>query len=890
MGSDAVHGRDALLRKVDRLLADALERRGGALAVLGGPGTGRTTVLDEVGRRATDYLILTVAGVAPERTLPGAALHRLLHPVGVPVPTVPRGPDLAFCAAVHRMFVSLARNGPVLCRVDDTHWLDPASLAALAYVARRVSTERMVIVFAGDDTVDALAGIPAARLAPLDDDASLLLLADRMPAWPAPDLAADLVELACGNPLALVELAEGLTVDQLAGVVPIVTLPPHSRLRRGIGQRFTALSAAARRAALMAAVDDELDLDIVLRGAPGADALDAAVAAGLVVVHDDTVSSPNALVRAIVRAHAPLAERNTAHRTLARVLDPERDHLRRTYHRAVIDLPDRDRLAAELRAGAAGVRAAGNFTASASAFERAASLIRPPDERAGCLLAAARDSWLAGGTRRARTLLRRADPLAAAAGLGGELDLVRGAVALRAGAPAAACEHLRAASTALLGSDRVSALTALVLAGEASCVIGDWAGFADTAARAAALRHAEEPPVARLIFDHFAGMAATYDGEHANALAPLRNVVRLADSVDDVTALILASQAAYTLGDATRSFDLSMRAVNAARTRSFTVLVPWALIHAAMSALLLDRHSTAVSVAAEGLRMAQAAGLRNCVADHLTILAMLAALRGDREATRDRLDAAADWVASQGLVRPATLGSWALACLDLVDDRPSDALDRLRMMAADVGGRGHLAIRVMAAPHVVEAAVRSRQPESATHALAVFDRWIGASDCAPRRALSHRSHALLADRVSDADEHFREAIRLHRRGETALELAKTELLYAARLRRRRKPTEARELLQDAVKIFHEYRAEPWAKHATAEMRAAGAPVALAPPGDLNQLTAQQREISRLVADGATNREIAARLYLSTRTVEHHLRNIFIKLGVRSRVELAARLR
>ena len=170
-------------------------------------------------------------------------------------------------------------------------------------------------------------------------------------------------------------------------------------------------------------------------------------------------------------------------------------------------------------------------------------------------------------------------------------------------------------------------------------------------------------------------------------------------------------------------------------------------------------------------------------------------------------------------------------------------------------------------------------------------RSIGASDCVPRRALSHRCHALLADRAADADEHFREAIELHRRGETALELARTELLYAARLRRRRKPTEARELLRDAVKIFRDYHAEPWARAAVAEMRAAGGPSR--PTGDvaeLAELTAQQREIANLVAAGATNREIAGRLFLSTRTVEHHLRNIFVKLGIRSRTELAARLR
>jgi DNA-binding CsgD family transcriptional regulator len=196
----------------------------------------------------------------------------------------------------------------------------------------------------------------------------------------------------------------------------------------------------------------------------------------------------------------------------------------------------------------------------------------------------------------------------------------------------------------------------------------------------------------------------------------------------------------------------------------------------------------------------------------------------------------------------------------------------------------------MAAPHVVEAGVRSQQPEQAHHALKTFDRWVGDSKCAPRLALSHRCHAMLSERPSDADDHFREAIRLHRSSETALELAKTELFYAARLRRGRKPTAARELLRDAVKIFHDYHAEPWARRATAELRAAGESVTPAQPVQVGELTAQQMEISRLVSEGATNREIAAQLYISARTVDHHLRNIFAKLGVRSRVELAARFR
>ncbi|HEX9338576.1 MAG TPA: ATP-binding protein, partial [Pseudonocardiaceae bacterium] len=238
-----VHGRDGLLRTVARLLDEARDGRGGALAVLGEPGMGKTSLLGAIGRRASGCHVLGVSGVAPEYALPAAGLHRLLRPVSDG--DIPAGgsADLAFCAAVHRLFVTLADPRPVLCCVDDAHWMDPVSLAALAFVARRASTERIVMVFAGDAAAgamaDALAGFPTARLDPLDDDASMLVLADRMATWAAPELAEDLVDLASGNPLALVDLATALTPDQLAGTVPPpVALPAHSRLRRRLGLRF----------------------------------------------------------------------------------------------------------------------------------------------------------------------------------------------------------------------------------------------------------------------------------------------------------------------------------------------------------------------------------------------------------------------------------------------------------------------------------------------------------------------------------------------------------------------------------------------------------------------------------------------------------------------------
>lgn len=846
-----------------------------------------------------------------------SGLHRLLQPLSrrlsdlstqqrgvltdlLGARTQPATADFALCSAVYRLLVELSRARPVLVCVDDAHWLDPVSLSALAFVARRVSTERVAVVFSAEcrsdsgTATDPLAGIPRVRLSPLNEEASMQVLSDRMTTWLAPDLAADVVELASGNPLALVELSTALTPDQLGGEATAPSsLPRHSRLRRGVGSRFRELSGHARRIILMAVVDDQLTVDTVVRATEenGTDlgVLDEALGSGLIVMDDETVTVPTKLTRSILFAEASLAERHAAHRSLATLLDPERDHLRMIWHRAVTESAAREKLAGELSVGASEVRAMGNYVESSAAFERAASLVRQPSTQAVWLLDAARDAWLTGGTRRTRALLRRAVPLTVTAESRGSVDLMQGAISLRDGSPAVASHSLRAAAEHLVSTDRDTAITALILAGEASCLVGDYSGFADTARRALELREPDDTTTAMVAFEHFAGMTATYEARHEAAIRPLRNVIRLAECVDDVTSLILASQAAYVLGDLAKSFELATRAVSSARYKSLTTLVPWALVYVSISALLLDQHSTAVSAAMEGLRESQAIGLRNCAVDHLSILAMLAASQGDRETALRRVDASANWIATQGLARAGTLGSWALACLDLAEDRPTDAMDRLRLMAAGAG-RVHLAIRVMAAPHIVEAGVRSQQPEPARQALKTFDRWVGESKCAPRLALSHRCHAMLAERPADADDHFREAIRLHRSSETALELAKTELFYAARLRRGRKPTAARELLRDAVKIFHDYHAEPWARRATAELRAAGESVAPAQQVQVGELTAQQMEISRLVAEGATNREIAAQLYISARTVDHHLRNIFAKLGVRSRVELAARFR
>jgi DNA-binding NarL/FixJ family response regulator len=868
--------------------------QGGAIVVLGEPGMGVSALLNAVD--FAGFQVLRTSGVAPEQGIPLAGLHRLLQPLDDRAASVfeagsaPRFNAFTLCTAVHRLLVELAPAEPLLCHVDDIDLVDRRSVEALAFAARRLAGSRVLMLFGATPPAAALAGIPSLVLAGLAHEPARQVLADRVPLGMPEDLVEELIELAGGNPLALVELAGALTAAQLAGEAPAPTvLPLGSRLRERSQRLYARLSPAARRLVMLSVVDDQLEVDTLQRAGVDLEALEEAKSSGLLRVDGERVWLPSPLARSTLGADAPVAERQAAHQLLARVLDPERHPLRWTWQRVAAGLGSPRRLAEELDDAAGAARLAGDFVGSARAYQRAAELSGRPEAKALRLIAAATDASLAGRTRQARALLRQAAPLAMSDELRGLADLLQGEIELRTGMPALANETLLNAAGGLASSRRKLAVTALMLAADASCIAGNYRHYLEVVRRAGGLRRADEPPATRLMLDHLAGMAATYAGRHEDAAEPLRRVVALAEDTGHAMSKIWAAEAAFTLGDAGRAQELATRAVSIARGHGFLALLPWAFVYVSMGAMLHDRHVTAMSSSLEGMRVAGAIGQRNCVVDHLTILALLAGLLGDRETALLRLAAATDAAGNRGLGRPSALSSWAVACADLADDRPADAMDRLRLMAAGTGYL-HPAIRAMATPHFVEAAARCGDRASAVAALEPFDHWARVTGSAPRLAQSHRCHALLASASADADEHFREAIRLHRASNTALELAKTELFYAHQLRRSRKPRAAREHLRDALKIFQQYEADLWARRTRAELRAAGDPVSHPGGRPTGDLTPQQQEIARLVTEGATNREIAATLVISPRTVDHHLRNIFAKLGVRSRVELAALLR
>ncbi|TDD14329.1 helix-turn-helix transcriptional regulator [Nonomuraea diastatica] len=906
-----LRGRGEEERALLGLLDNARSGSGGALLLAGAPGMGKTALLDLAAAHAAQgFLVLRVSGVEPESRLPYAGLHGLLRPVAAHAAALPeaqgralmeamesgtRAAGLALPAAVLGLLSAVAAQQPVLACVDDAHLLDPASRDVLAFVARRVSYEPVALLLA--TRAEGLQGVPVRVLGGLDEAAVRELAADLAPGRIAGDLLAALDQIARGNPLALAELIGDLAPDQLAGLAaPPTTLPRGGRLWRTHAARLASLPEDTRRLLLLIAADPGLDVATLIRAARPACALTAlepAERAGILHSAGERYDFHDPAVRGVAYHDAPLARRRQAHRVLAALLEdrhaetPAR-RLRRAWHRArALDDPagrDTERLAGELVAAALEARPPDDGCPGGPepylALERAAELTEHGPAKAERLATAARHAWIAGRPQVARALLARLRSLTAPDDVRGRVQLLHGSLELLRGETGSAREELLAAAARLLTSHRTLGVRALVRAADASYRAGDNRAFIAIARQAAALRRPDEAAPAQLMFEYLAGMASTFSGSHQEAAGPLRRVVDLAGSVRDPAVLVWACVASLLLGEDATAHRLSARAVEAARTRGAASAVPQLLEYMVYPEIWMGRYASVATTAAEGLRLAQDTGQLNTAAQHLAWLAMTAAVEGDSETCRVRADAAIEMADAHELGIAGAIGTWALACLDLAAGRPADAAARLRAERRN----NHVVIRVMATPHFIEASARTGDRERAAAALRVLERWVGSTRSPDLRALVARCRALLAA-PGEADELFREALDLHGQGVCEFESARTRLLYGSALRRDRRPGAARNHLHAALETFERHGARLWTEQARTELRASGDPVRLTRPATTRQLTAQQLRIARMVAEGATNKEVAERLFLSRRTVEHHLRNIFDRLGVRSRVEL-----
>ncbi|MGA4899420.1 LuxR C-terminal-related transcriptional regulator [Streptomyces griseoincarnatus] len=389
--------------------------------------------------------------------------------------------------------------------------------------------------------------------------------------------------------------------------------------------------------------------------------------------------------------------------------------------------------------------------------------------------------------------------------------------------------------------------------------------------------------------DHRDGMRAVLLARFDLAATPLRRVVDNGLHGSDPDHLLRSAAAALMLGDVTSARRAGARALAAARTTGSAALEPRALEYLAYAELRAGRHRLARTHAEEGLRAAERTGQRNTAAHHHAVLALAASIEGEADLVAEHAEAALRTARRHGLAQAATLAHWAVARADLGAGRPREAAQRLGPLVRPGARRGHFAVWMLAVPCFVEAAASAGRPQHAEAVVEDFVLWAacGADPQAPSQLL--RCRALLAG-PDTADELYLRALDRHDDTAGDFERARTELLYGKWLRRRRRLREARARLEEARLGFERCGAPLWAQQAAAELRAGGAApnAALAASmgaGDLARLTPQQMRIARYVAAGATNREVALSLSVSTRTVDYHLRNVFATLGLRSRVEL-----
>lgn len=878
-----LYGRSGELAILETLLTRLRAGRGGTLVLTGAPGLGRTALLrhamDGVG---TGPVLLHTTAAPAERLLPCSGLHTLL--CSAPSPTPP--PADTAPTALPDLLATVGAPRPLLLCVDDAHAWDAASRAALVRAIRRPTPGRAVAVLLTaaeqHDGERDFTALPTLRLGPLDRSASHELLGRLTGDRADPGVREELLREAAGNPRLLTALAARLTEDQLAGRSGLPQpLSGGESLLDAYAAHVDALPEDTRLLLLFAAAAEEhepegagADAAVLLRAGrlagvdPGR--LGPAEALGAVRVDGDRVHFTQPLLRRALLRRAPLARRRAAHRLLATVLDGPHRTLPRLLQSACAATGHDPALAEAL------VRAAGPprpHADRAAALTRAAALSTDEALRGERFAAAAEHAWLAGDPGGARALLTRvrADPAP------GRAHYVRGLIALRDGPVADAGEALLTAAELLAPHDGARAVGALLGAAGAAWLTGDVPGYLRAMDRVAG--HGTDPAL-----DHFrAGMCAVLGGRTDDGRALLRGCLDAAGRTGDPPALLRSGIAALVVGDVDAACRAGVRALAAVRAHGPEALLPQALEHLAYGELRAGRHAPARVHAYEGLRAADRLGQRNAAAALHAVLAMAASVEGDAAACAEHAASAAADAGPHGLGQAATLATWAVARADLAAGRHTRAAARLAPLVLPGPRRGHFAARMLAVPCFVEAAVLAGRGEEARTAVEEFTGWTAWTADPQAPAQLARCRALLAP-PGEAAARYEEARAHHARSGGDFERARTELLYGQWLRRRRRTREARDPLRDALVAFERCGARSWAERAGGELRAAGESAAA--PGPADPLTAQQRRVARCVAEGATNREVAVRLSVSPRTVDHHLRNVFAVLGVRSRTELA----
>jgi DNA-binding CsgD family transcriptional regulator len=896
-------GRERQRMALDRLLDAARGGHGGVLVMHGEPGVGKTALLEYAGEAGREFRVIQTVGVEGEMELPYAALQQLCSPV---LDRSERLPDpqrdalgVAFGLIVGKapnpFLVGLAALGllseaseerPVLCSVDDAQWLDRASARALAFVARRLLAEKIAIVFAARE-LGTLAGLPELHVEPLGRRDARTLLESVLPARLDEHVLDRIVLETHGNPLALLELPRGMTPTQLAGGFGLPEVPLSTSIEESFTRRLARLPGDARRLLLIAAADPTGDPAVVWRAAQQLEIPDSIAetveAEGLLELGVRVVFR-HPLVRSAVYRAAGLKERRAVHRALAEATDPEIDPDRRAWHRAqAASMPD-ENLAAELERSAGRAQARGGLAAVAAFLERAATLTPQPAHRAQRLLAAAQANRDAGAPEAALGLLSGVE-----LGLLDELGQAR--VELLRGQIATEQRRGREAGRLLLGAARrlepldpeLARETYLeALAGTMSSDV-EVVGGAPAVAKAArgAPTGTAPPRTVDVLLDAFAIRLTEGYATAAPTLARALELLLADVSNEDVGRLSVSSSrdgniVALEMWDAEALHLLAARQVQVARDAGALVHLQFALSFLARSHMLAGELTAANLLIDEAHLIAEATGNPALVNAPM----ILAAWRGEEARASELIEA----TSKEAAARRWTSNNYARSVLYNGLGRHDAARDAAwEAMRPDPIGYGAYLL-----PELAEAASRTGDRALLESALEWLSERTGAIGSEWAIGIQARVRALLSE-GEVAESLYAESIAHLSGPRVRLELARTHLLYGEWLRRERRRLDARKHLRTALEAFTSMGTEAFAGRAERELLATGERARKRTVETRDQLTPQEDQVARLAATGATNREIAARLFITQSTVEYHLRKAFRKLDVKSRTQLAHRM-
>ena len=923
VGKSGLRGRGEECALLDDLVSAIRHSESRSLLLQGEAGIGKTALLEHLVASASDLTVVRAGAVELEMKMDYAGLQQLCGPLLDRLEMIPapqrqaievvfglgagEPPDRFLLGlAVLSLFAAAAEQRPLLCVVDDAQWLDETSALTLAFVARRLLAEPVGIVFAAREPGVALGDVPVLEIGGVEDSDARALLSTVVPFKMDERVRDQIVAETRGNPLALLELPRGLTAAQLAGGFGLLSAEALTgRIEESFVRQLDPLSDESRRLLLVAAAEPLGDPTLLWRACErlsiSPEAADAAILEGLLAI-DHRVTFRHPLVRSAVYRTASPVDRRNVHQALADVTEPDVDPDRRAWHRAQATSGPDEEVAAALERSAARAQARGGPAAGAAFLERAAGLTLDPALRTQRALAAARAKFEAAAPDAAFELLATAemgplDELQRA-----RLERLRAQIAfVRTGgsktvpgltigpeAPGLlveAAKRLEPLDAELARETYVEALTAAMWDPEnADC------GVRQAAEAARAAPPGRQPPsLIDLLLD---ALTARFTEPYEAALPSLR---RALDALagpderddDDVRWLWFACPVtpeplAPEVWDDETWHELTTRAVRLARDAGSLAVLPNALTALATMQVLAGEFAAASALLEEAYEISEATG--NTPLKYASF--MLAAWRGQEAAAFNAIEAGIQDATARGHQRTLRFTSCMTAVLFNGLGRYREALAAVQRACdgEDLGLFG------WALSELVEAAVRSDNREVASDALDRLAQRTSASGTEWALGIEARSRALLSEGEM-AERLYREAIE--RLGRTRLrpELARAHLLYGEWLRRENRRVDAREQLRTAHEMLVEIGMEAFAERARKELLATGEKVRKRTPETRDDLTAQERQIAQLARGGLSNTglsnpEIGARLFLSPRTVEWHLRNVFNKLDIRSRRELA----